>query len=92
MTEDLSPLEQQALAKLIRIEEKWPLMKWLLIILAAFNFFTAYRSFMRADEAWGLLSGIVAFVCLVTAIVNWQGKPSRVLLLRLMKDRASHKV
>ena len=92
MTENLSPLEQQALAKLIRIEEKWLLMRWLLIILAAFNFFTAYRSFMRADEAWGLLSGTVAFVCLVAAIVNWQGKPSRVLLLRLMKDRASHKV
>ena len=68
-------------------EERWWMTRWLFVILAFTNSFNAYDGFARVQEVWQILYLAVDLACLIIAIVNWPGRPTRILLLRLMKDR-----
>ena len=87
MDNELTTIEKRALDRLMKDEERWWMTRWLFVILAFTNSFNAYGSFARGEEVWPLLYIALGMACLIIAIVNWHGRPTRILLLRLMKDR-----
>ena len=88
MEEDFSPQEKKALERLERAQQQWPLVRWMQALLGMSNIFAGFRSYhAHGEETLGVLLGLLGLACLLIAIVNWHGFASRMLLLKMVRDR-----
>lgn len=83
---ELSEAEAALLRRLRTREQQWPMTRWLLLVLGAFNLFNGWREFGKGDDhAFAVLLVAIGILGLMKAVIDWRGNPTRVLLLKLLE-------